>query len=157
MAERHTAKVSRRRAVVALGAGVVGGAVGIGGSAAQPLKQADGVTCGPIPAQRPDAQGRCEKHVNATFVGNNPTRGADQLQLETCCKYLSQALLYGFCDAHQDTRYVLKDFVTKLQDEMSRAALRDYCFVQFDLTADELARLKETTTRMLRTAEKPKK
>jgi hypothetical protein len=107
------------------------------------------------PAAAKKAKTKPPKLNLADCVGHNTTTGFRNrdarimLQLETCCCYLRDVLTNGFGGAQRESRKFLTEFMTLLNDEARRDALRDYCYVQFDLKADQLKQLRELTDKML--------
>jgi hypothetical protein len=87
-----------------------------------------------------------------TITGFGSGKKRQQLQLQTCCRYLLDVLDNGFASSHPDPKRLLKSFMVKLHDELKRDALFDYCYVQFDLTEDQVDTLKTFSKRMLREA-----
>jgi hypothetical protein len=146
MAARKSGKVSRRQAVVALGAGLVGGSIGL--SATQT----------PTPPPKSGAQSgaskfpKCDKkETTAVFqrkaVGTNPPR---QLQLASCCEYLRQVLDAGYkTNLDPEIKGKLKQFITYLQEQHSQNLLLDYCFVQFDVKEEQLPALRNAVANAL--------
>jgi hypothetical protein len=146
--------VSRRRAVVALGASVIGSTVAAGAQAPKtpPPQTAPG---GPGPTKGPLNTKSCDGHNTVTGFGN--ARERKQLQLETCCIFLKDVLEHGHANSQAEPKQRLQKFMDLLADEVRRDALLDYCYVQFDLTEAQLKRFRDFGQRMMLESEAPAK
>ena len=128
MATRTPKKVSRRRAVLALGTGLVGSTVaasatGQKGAAAAPLKL-KGKSC------------KFSSMVGTVAGTNGGTR--KQLQTSGCCGDLSYVLNEGYKSAPEPVKSDMADFIEQMNKEQSSRDLLDFCYVQFDLTQKQL-------------------
>jgi len=146
MAARKSTQVSRRRAVAALGAGVIGSTVAAGAQApkTEPTTTKAASSGQPYPPLNTKS---CVGHNTTSGFGN--ARERKQLQLETCCVYLKDVLEHGFEGAQAEPKQLLKPFMTQLADEAQRDALMDYCYVQFDLTEAQLKIVREAARKAL--------
>jgi hypothetical protein len=142
MAARKTTTMSRRRAVVALGAGVLGSTVAAG---AQAPKTAPAAAAASVPPKKLDTKS-CIGRNTSTKFGN--ARERKQLQLETCCVYLKDVLEHGIEHSQPDPKRLLQPFMDLLTEEARRDALLDYCYVQFDLTEEQLKSFRDLSARM---------
>jgi hypothetical protein len=134
MAKKSTAKnVSRREAVVMLGAGTVLGAITPGRAAgaqpgsAQPQK-------GPHPSCKVPAD------VNA-YTGTNSDPILASL---SCCDETLNAVLVGVEQAGKQPTTLGKTHLKPLQDGLNYAKLREYCFMIWGLEEKEARMLFET-------------
>lgn len=120
MARRKPATVSQRKAVVRRKA-----------SAASSAKKKKP----PLPVGRYDT---CDEKTTAVQFakGNN-----SQLQLAACCKIIRNVFDKGYANAHPVSKRELKQFMAMLRQEVTEGMLLDYCYIQFDLKKDELARV----------------
>src|SRR6185503_19512844 len=100
---------SRRQAVVALGAGLIGGTIDLSGQGAKtpPTKQA--TTAKPQPPTRPDPFKECVG--KPTTEGYVDTGGKTQLQLSSCCHYVNDVLHQGYPNSRTESQAALKRFM----------------------------------------------
>ena len=146
MAARKSMGPSRRQAVIALGAGLIGGTIDLSGE-----QQAQ------VPPPKPSTKAKSTKAAPpAPFggcAGKKTTEGyvdlaaKRQLQLASCCEYVKDVLNNGYPNGAPESKAALKRFMTLLAGEQ---ALLDYCFIQFDVKADKIDQLKTTVTTYLR-------
>jgi hypothetical protein len=146
MAVRKSKTVSRRSAVVALGASVIGSTVAAGAQAPKTPPQTAPAGSGPTPLNTKNCVGR------NTVTGFGNARERKQLQLQTCCVYLKDVLEHGHGNSQQAPRQRLQEFMDLLADEARRDALLDYCYVQFDLTEAEVKRFSDFGKRLIEEA-----
>jgi len=151
MAARKSRRVSRRQAVVALGAGLVGGTIGVSASQ-QPAKPPGKAPTGP-PSKAPTEPGtihsKCKnKRTSVVFLrpktSSTPTVPPLQLQLASCCEYVRQVMNAGYnTQVDAEIKDQLREFITTLAQQHGSNLLLDYCFVQFDVKEQQLQRVRD--------------
>jgi hypothetical protein len=135
MTAKQSSKVSRRRAITTIGAGLVGGTVV---SAAGGQKK-------PVAPKRPASKpvsAHCGKVVSSIVTAKS---GEKQLVASVCCDYTKKALNDCFkalresdpVDAKMKTD--LKDFLA----ELDKQALLDFCYIHFNIPAEKLNEFKQ--------------
>jgi hypothetical protein len=145
MAAGKTKEPTRRQAVVALGAGLIGGTMDLTG--VQPPKKQPTPPPSAAKAQtppKPEPPKKCsDKPTTEAYVD---VAGRRQLQLSSCCEYVNDVLNQGYTNAHADAKSALKRFMTLLAAEKN---LLDYCFIQFDVKKEKIEQLKTTVANVL--------
>ncbi len=161
MAARKSTGPSRRQAVLALGAGIIGGTIDLGAGkqstapkATTPPKTTTGAKTsttaktGGHKAPRLDDDKEC---------GNKPTREGYvnvneklQLQLATCCRYGNDVLKNGYPNTATGTKAALKTFMALLAAEEAKDGFLDYCFIQFDIKKEQIDQVRNTVAGILK-------
>lgn len=147
MAARKSPGPSRRQAVVALGAGLIGGTIDLSGAqrATPAGKQAtDSKTQRPAPP-KPNPFAECAG--KRTTEGYIDVQGKTQLYLASCCFYVNDVLHQGYAGSATETRAALKKFMDLLDAEKG---LLDYAFIQFDVKRDKIEQVKNTVAGILK-------
>jgi hypothetical protein len=144
MAARKTTGPTRRQAVVALGAGLIGGTIDLSGAEQTPPPKSSTKAKTQKPATNPYAD--CAGKPTTEGYVDLPAKR--QLQLSTCCEYAQDVLNNGYLkEASTETKTVLKRFMTMLAAE---PALLDYCFIQFDVKKDKIEQVRNTVAGILK-------
>jgi len=133
MASGTPRKISRRRAMVALGTGFVGSTV-----AKTSAAQRSGTVT---------LKGKhCKFNPSITTVPDPTATGGTRRQLKTdgCCGDLSYVLNEGYKNAPEPVKTEMADFIAQMNKEQTeRQEFLDFCHVQFDLTDKQLKALQE--------------
>ena len=147
MAARKSPGPSRRQAVVALGAGLIGGTINLTGAqrATATGKQATEANKQRPAPPNPNRFASCAGKL--TTEGYVDVQGKTQLQLASCCFYVNDVLHQGYARSATETRAALKKFMDLLDAEKG---LLDYAFIQFDVRRDRIDQVKNAVATILK-------
>ena len=136
MTAKQSRKVSRRRAITAIGAGLVGGTV---------VSAAGGQKKPTTAAKRPASKAvsaHCGKVVSSIVSAKS---GEKQLVASVCCDYTKKALNDCFKNLREGDpvdvkmKADIKDFLA----ELDKQALLDFCYIHFNIPAEKLNEFKQ--------------